>query len=82
MITTQDTKDDFDVPVQDQVNVNLDNAKTIARKFLGQYFARIIFRGAFLKGNTWIVIMDVGRRDEYMVHVRIDACTGMTLEYL
>ena len=55
--------------------------KSIARAFLQQLYSTIIFKNAVLQGNVWTVTMDVGLVRERIIHVKIDASTGIILGY-
>jgi hypothetical protein len=67
---------------QNQIKIDLHHARSIVRKFLEQSHSLIIFNGAVLEGNTWTVTVDVGRRDEHIMHVKVDAKTGRILSCL
>jgi len=67
---------------QNQMNIDSQHAKSIARRFLEQSFSLIIFKNAILEENTWNVITDVGHRDEHIVCTKVDAHTGRILECL
>jgi hypothetical protein len=55
-------------------------AKSIARRFLERYHSIIIFKEAILKEKIWTVIMDVGRKEEHIVHIKVDAEIGKILD--
>ena len=57
------------------------NAKSLARRFLERHHTLIIFKNAILEGKTWNVIMDVGYKDENIIHIKIDAETGKILSH-
>jgi hypothetical protein len=67
---------------QDQPNIDSNNAKSIARRFLEQSYSLIMFKNAILEENTWLVKTDVGHRDEHIVCIKVDAYTGRILECL
>lgn len=52
------------------------HAKSIARRFLERYHSIIMFKDAILEEKIWTVIMDVGRAEELIIHVKVDAETG------
>ena len=60
---------------------DLNQAKTIAIKFLEQYNSSVTFRSATLEGATWIVILDIGMMDKQTRKVLINGETGNILSY-
>lgn len=60
---------------------DLNQAKTIAIKFLEQYNSSVTFRSATLEGETWIVILDIGMMDKQTRKVLINGETGNILSY-
>ena len=56
-------------------------AKSIARRFLEQHRSLIIFKNAILKEKIWTIVMDVGYKEEHIIHVYVDAQTGKILGY-
>ncbi|HEX5458250.1 MAG TPA: hypothetical protein VFX64_07705 [Candidatus Nitrosotalea sp.] len=60
---------------------DLNQAKTIAIKFLEQYNSSVTFRSAALEGEIWIVILDIGMMDKQTRKVLINGETGNILSY-
>ena len=61
--------------------VDILKVKHIARAFLQQLYSTVIFKHAVLQGNIWTVTMDVGLVREQIIHVKIDASSGVILGY-
>jgi hypothetical protein len=67
---------------QNQLNIDSQHARSIARRFLEQSYSLIMFKNTILEENTWIVVTDVGHRDEHIICIKVDAYTGRILECL
>ena len=67
---------------QSEINrMDVNKATSIARKFLEQYHSSIIFKSAHSDKKTWMISMEVGLLDDYIIEVAIDAKTGKILGY-
>lgn len=71
----------LDEPLKDGTLVNVNQAISIARKFLMQYHSPVILKSSGLNDKTWIISMEVGLLKEDIIAVRIDAETGKILGY-
>ena len=74
-------KPQLDEPSKDGTLIDINQAISIARKFLMQYHSLVILKSSCLNDKTWIISMEVGLLKEDIIAVKIDADTGKISGY-
>ena len=79
-----DSENEDSVDNIDFIDVNISASRAIekTRKFLEQYHSAITVREIKLSGKTWIITMDVGLVNQYILQVRVDFESGQILDYM